>query len=160
MSSRGNFPQWSQWNQWGNAPFAPCHGTLPRMNSAASHSPRNRRNAHPPPAIYRKLDERLAAGERSRPPVKWHRCPARCRRHPSAPSRWLSAATPPELMRKTTHPAGVAALARFQPDQGKSRQSRCKKWSRFTQRPRPEVDAKQGAPGEEAAADLRCLKPP
>ena len=58
-----------------------------------------------------------------------------CRRHPSAPSRWLSAATPPEMMRKTTHPAGVAALARFQPNQGKSRQSRSEKWSSSTAAP-------------------------
>ena len=71
LSYHWNFPQWSQWNQWGNAPFAPCHGTLPRMHSAASHSPRNDRIAHFPPVIRPELDERLAANERGQPPVKW-----------------------------------------------------------------------------------------
>ena len=102
-----------------------------------------------------------ASPRRTEPtPHKMAHHPARCRRHPSAPSRWLSAATPPELMPKTTHPEGVAALARFQPNQGKSRPSRCEKWSRFTQRPCPEAAADQGLPDEEKAADLRCLKPP
>ena len=49
-----------------------------------------------------------ASPRRTEPtPHKMAQPPARCRRHPSAPSRWLSAATPPERMPETPHPEGV-----------------------------------------------------